>query len=373
MSHSLEVYLAFSLAVTHQETRTTRQYVLSQVSTVNSTSKTHKPTPVEVVDLLLPPHWLPRNKQRPTSVPSLTLLVLQFTLDQYKVPIGGRSPPAPAAIQDYVTVSEQDRNRGGGEYGDTDEDAGPAAGIELKLGPHWIYRELGWIPASRRLCPAFSNMYQPDRVQLESTSRECDVPQNHQPQAGRNSARRVRCSVPERPYSARFQITRQHRRSAASCSPFHFHGGLFLPQNPSLQPLARGSAMRIKRYADVPVKIDVVTTSFVVGGAILWAVAAALDAIEFYARTRGNVAESDHQYRVLVMTAVQSKEFDTIEQIDPHTIVGEAEGPEGGSEDEMVGGKKCGVAVDMRWETQGQLTPELMFENTIRMSYVPKF
>ncbi|KAJ7242509.1 hypothetical protein C8J57DRAFT_1244047 [Mycena rebaudengoi] len=77
--------------------------------------------------------------------------------------------------------------------------------------------------------------------------------------------------------------------------------------------------MRIKRYADVPVKIDVVTTSFVVGGAILWAVAAALDghwgmlsyfalfgvAIEFYARTRGNVAESDHQYRVLVMTAVQ--------------------------------------------------------------------
>ncbi|KAJ7242511.1 hypothetical protein C8J57DRAFT_1477452 [Mycena rebaudengoi] len=84
MSHSLEVYLAFSLAVTHQETRTTRQYVLSQVSTANSTSKTHKPTPVEVVDLLLPPHWLPRNKQSPTSVPSLTLPVLQFTLDQYK-------------------------------------------------------------------------------------------------------------------------------------------------------------------------------------------------------------------------------------------------------------------------------------------------
>ncbi|KAJ7230825.1 hypothetical protein C8J57DRAFT_1582912 [Mycena rebaudengoi] len=166
--------LAFSLAVTRQETRTTRQYVLSQVSTANSTSKTRKTTPVEVVDLLLPPHWLPRNKQRPTSVPSLTLPVLQFTLDQYKVPIGGRSPPAPAAIQDYVTVSEQDRNRGGGEYGDTDEDGlhmytGPTAGIESKLGPHWIYRELGWIPASRRLCPAFSNMYQPDRVQLETT------------------------------------------------------------------------------------------------------------------------------------------------------------------------------------------------------------
>ncbi|KAJ7209432.1 hypothetical protein C8J57DRAFT_1257545 [Mycena rebaudengoi] len=129
-------------------------------------------------------------------------------------------------------------------------------------------------------------------------------------------------------------------------------------------------------------EIDVVTTSFVVGGAILWAVAAALDghrgmlsyfalfgvAIEFYARTRGNVAESDHQYRVLVMTAVQryllsrwrrrtiewsgKQEFDTIEQIDPHTIVGEAEGPEGGSEDEMVGGKKCGVAVNVAWDDQ---------------------
>ncbi|KAJ7211857.1 hypothetical protein C8J57DRAFT_1256643 [Mycena rebaudengoi] len=188
-----------------------------------------------------------------------------------------------------------------------------------------------------------------------------------------------------------FHITRQHRRSAAS------HGGSFLPQNPASDAMRTFRKSSCARYTEdldcsrleletprrpnsstevssrsyslctLAVdsgarngdgwKIDVVTISFVVGGAILWAVAATLDGH----RGMVNVAESDHQYRVLVMTAVQkyvwsrwrSKEFDTIEQIDPHTIVREAEGPGGGSEDEMVEGKKCGVAVDMRWETLG--------------------
>ncbi|KAJ7221996.1 hypothetical protein C8J57DRAFT_1482305 [Mycena rebaudengoi] len=169
--------LAFSLAVTRQETQTTRQYVLSQVSTANSTSKTRKTTPVEVVDLLLPPHWLPRNKQRPTSVPSLTLPVLQFTLDQYKVWFtwclleeDHRQPQPPFKIMllfpNKIETEEEENMVTPTRMVCI---SGPTAGIESKLGPHWIYRELGWIPASRRLCPAFSNMYQPDRVQLETT------------------------------------------------------------------------------------------------------------------------------------------------------------------------------------------------------------